>query len=310
MVDDEKVDTSIYIIDKTDLLSIRFYPLFKTNSLEIKVPGEKLIMKPHGTMNLGVGFNYKFLGLGISVGLPSSNEGNQLFGRTKKFDLQASYYGEKLAADGFFQRYKGYYVENPEDLMAWNEPNYPQTEDLRVFSIGGTGFYIFNSDKFSYKAAYLRNVIQKKSAGSFTLGVFAFHDEILSENGIVPESLPDSFQVQLNVKEFDATSIGVTGGYMHTFVIKGNFFVNLALAPGIGYRRFRIVELDNNSFFINTSGIQLQTKIAIGYEFKRFYLGATSATILRNFKHEDSEINLGAGQLRFTIGKRFDVSRK
>ncbi len=305
----EEKDSSIYIVDKTDLITVRFYPLFKTNSLELKLSGENLSMKPHGTTNLGVGFNYKFLGLGISVGLPTSDESNKIFGRTKRFDFQASYYGKKFAADGFFQNYKGYYVENPTTIMAWEEPYYPQTEDLRVFSIGGTVFYIFNSETFSYKAAYLRNEIQKKSAGSFTAGIFAFRDELTSYDGFIPDEFPDSIKNEIDIKAFDASSIGIAGGYMHTFVIRGNFFINLALVPGIGYRRFKVVDLDNNSLYLNTPGIQLQTKIAMGYEFKQFYLGLISATILRNFKHEDSEMNLGTGQFRLVIGKRFNVSR-
>lgn len=304
----EENDSTVYIIDKTDQLTVRFYPLFKTNSLELKVAGEKLSMKPHGSMSLGVGFNYKFLGLGISVGLPTSDESNRIFGRTSRFDFQASYYGKKLAADGFFQKYKGYYMDNPTNYMMWEEPYYPQTEDLRVFSMGGTAYYIFNSEKYSYKAAYLRNEIQKKSAGSFTAGIFAFYDEMTSYDGFIPDALPDSIRSLLDVKEFTASSVGITGGYMYTFVIRGNFFINLALAPGIGYRRFKVIELDNNTFFLNTPGIQLQTKLALGYDFKSFYIGTTFATILRNFRHEDSEINLGAGQLRFIIGKRFDVS--
>ena len=55
VVDEAKEDTTIYTIDKTDLLTIRFYPHFKRNSLEISVPGEKLTMKPHGTMSVGAG---------------------------------------------------------------------------------------------------------------------------------------------------------------------------------------------------------------------------------------------------------------
>jgi hypothetical protein len=96
---------------------------------------------------------------------------------------------------------------------------------------------------------------------------------------------------------------------MYTFVIRGNFFINLALAPGLGYRRYRIVDLQDETYSINTSGLQLQTRIALGYEFKRFYLGATSSTLLRNFKYDDSEMNIGTGQFRLIIGTRFDISR-
>ncbi|MFC2098530.1 DUF4421 domain-containing protein [Bacteroidota bacterium] len=303
-------DSTEYIIDKTDLLSIRFYPLAKYNSLEIKGPVDRLSMQPNGTGSLGFGFNYKFLGFGFSIGIPASAESIEKYGKTRRFDFQMSYYGRKLAADAYFQEYSGYYLANPSAVTTWNENYYPQSEDLRIASIGGTVHYIFNSEKYSYKAAYLRNQIQNKSAGSFTIGVFAFYDEIRSSSGLIPDILPDSVRRSINIKEFSAASIGITGGYMYTFVIKGNFFVNVGLSPGFGYRNFIVKTMDGSWIYANKLGTQIQTRIALGYEFRRFYLGATSSTILRNFIHEDTEVNIGTGQVRLIIGTRFDVSGK
>jgi hypothetical protein len=62
---------------------------------------------------------------------------------------------------------------NPEDFIEWDEPYQPQVRNLETFSLGGNGFYLFNSRKFSYKAAYLRNEIQKRSAGSLSTGFFS-----------------------------------------------------------------------------------------------------------------------------------------
>ena len=134
--------------------------------MEIKGPVESISMQPNGAGSLGIGFNYKSIGLGFSVGLPTTDESNEKYGQTRRFDLQISYYGTKIAADGYFQEYEGYYLANPGSVTNWNNANYPQSADLRVVSLGGTIHYIFNSDKYSYKAAYLRNQIQKKSAVS------------------------------------------------------------------------------------------------------------------------------------------------
>ena len=152
-----------YIIDLTDLLTLRFYTLTKLNTLEIINPAGKMIMRPNGNTNLGVGFNYKSFGVGMAFGRPLSTESIEKYGLTNRFDMQVSFYGKKIGLDGFVQWYQGYYMANPSDFINWDKPHFPQVRDLSIYSVGGNGFYLFNSDKFSYKAAYLRNELQKKS---------------------------------------------------------------------------------------------------------------------------------------------------
>ena len=309
--EDEVQDTTgIYYEDLSHLLSIRIYPLAKINSLELKVPEGTISLQPNGTGSIGLGFNYKWLGFGFSVGFPASKQSIEEKGETGRFDMQLSYFGKRLAADGFIQQYKGYYMANPSDFIPWDNPNYPTARDLWVFSYGGSVHYIFNSNKLSVKAAYLRNQIQKKSAGSFAAGLFLYKDRVGSEQGFVPPELPTLLQQSVDLKEFDAFTIGVSGGYIYTFVLRSNFFLNLSLFPGMGYRRFDLKTLDDTHRSINTLGVQLIARSAVGYEFKHFYMGLTMSVILRNFSYNVSEVNLGTGQVRLTFGKRFDINRK
>ena len=309
--EDEVQDTTgIYYEDLSHLLSIRIYPLAKINSLELKVPEGTISLQPNGTGSIGLGFNYKWLGFGFSVGFPASKQSIEEKGETGRFDMQLSYFGKRLAADGFIQQYKGYYMANPSDFIPWDNPNYPTARVLWVFSYGGSVHYIFNSNKLSVKAAYLRNQIQKKSAGSFAAGLFLYKDRVGSEQGFVPPELPTLLQQSVDLKEFDAFTIGVSGGYIYTFVLRSNFFLNLSLFPGMGYRRFDLKTLDDTHRSINTLGVQLIARSAVGYEFKHFYMGLTMSVILRNFSYNVSEVNLGTGQVRLTFGKRFDINRK
>ncbi len=302
--------TEVYFEDVSHLLSVRLYPLAKINSLELKVPDGTIYLQPNGTGSLGFGFNYKWLGLGFSVGLPASKKSIGQKGETGRFDLQVSYFGERLAADGFIQQYKGYYMANPSDFIPWDHPNYPVARDLWVFSFGGSMHYIFNSEKLSIKAAYLRNQIQKMNAGSFALGMFLYQDRVGSEQGFVPPELPVLLQQSVDLKEFDAITAGISPGYIYTFVLQGNFFLNLTVFPGIGYRRFDLKTLDGHHRTIHTLGVQLLARSSIGYEFKHFYMGLTMSVILRNFSYTVSEINMGTGQVSLTFGKRFDISRE
>jgi len=301
--------TEHFIEDLTDLLTLRLYTMTKYNTLEIINPYGKVIMRPNGNTTLGVGFNYKGLGLGLSFGRPLSKENIQKYGLTNRFDVQGSYYGKRIGLDGFVQGYKGYYMANPKDFIEWDKEDYPQVQDMRVFSIGGNGFYLFNSKEFSYKAAYLRNQIQKKSAGSFSAGIFFYHDMVRTENGFIPAEMPDSIRQDFDLKDFDATSIGISIGYQHTFVLSGNFFINFQLTPGLGYRRLSSRTVSGGSGDVNKAAIQVYGRTALGYEFRQFYIGATGSIILRSFKYKDYEVDLGTEQFRIIIGKRLNVSK-
>ena len=71
--DENAPDSSdLYIEDLTDQLILRLYTLTKYNSLEIINPTGRMIMRPNGNTNMGVGFNYKGLGLGVAFGRPLS----------------------------------------------------------------------------------------------------------------------------------------------------------------------------------------------------------------------------------------------
>ncbi len=58
-------------------------------------------------------------------------------------------------------------MANPHEHLDWDKPCYPQVGDLRIMSYGINAFYIFNSKQFSYKAAFIRNMVQKRRTGIF-----------------------------------------------------------------------------------------------------------------------------------------------
>ena len=303
--------TSLYFDDLTQLLSVRLFTLTKSNTLDIINSTEgRITLRPNGNTNLGVGVNYKFIGIALSIGLPSTQSSIEKFGRTSRFDLQVSSFGKRLGFDGFLQGYKGYYMANPQDHVEWDKPYYPQISDLSVFSAGASAFYIFNNKQFSYKAAYLRNVVQKMSAGSFSAGIYFYQDLVKSNNGFVPQEVGDSIWSDFDLKEYNAISTGFSAGYQYTFVIRGNLFISLQAAPGLGYRYLSGRSVNGKLGVENQLAGQVLARLAIGYEFKHFYVGAMGSTIVRSFKYKDYTIDLGTEQFRIMIGKRFDVNRK
>ncbi len=299
---------STYIKDYSNKLLLRVYTITKFNSLSIenKAQDLELILLPNGNTNLGLGFNYKKIGLGIAFGLPPSDENQRKYGKTQRLDLQGSMYNRKIGADGFFQAYKGYYNSNPEDFVDWTSDFFPQIGNMKILSAGVIGFYLFNAHKYSYRAAFVRDEIQTKSAGSFLLGVFGNYDEATTDNGFVPSEFPDEVSKGFNIKAFSNVALGVSVGYAYNLVVKDKFVLGAAVIPGFGYQHVSTRNLENKVESNDQPAAQILNRLALGYEHRLFFINLTGSLNYRTIDLKPYDFNLSTGQLRFIIGKRFN----
>ncbi len=303
----ETNSSSKYYINLDNQFLLRIYSIYKSNNVDISKDGSTLKFRPNGPFSIGLGFNYKFIGLGISYGAPVTKQSKDKYGNTQRLDLQFSVISKSFGVDAHLQAYKGYYISNPGDFINWNEKYYPQLPDMRVLTLGLNAFYLFNGNKFSYRAAFKGNQIQKKSAGSIAAGLFGTFDEVRTDNGFVPKGLVDSTDVTLDLKSFQAFTIGVSVGYMYTFVIKQGFFISLAGVPGIGYRHYQIKDIDNKEDFDNQLTIHLAGKIAIGYNWKKYMISLNTNLNLRNYKYKSYELSMSTEHLKLTFAIRFQT---
>jgi len=299
-------DTSnIYFSDYSHLLSLRVFTATKWNTLEIHKDGVPLKLKPNSPTSLGVGFNYKSFGLALGFGLPKSASNNAKRGKTKRLDIQANVYGKKFGFDGFTQIYQSYYNLNPEEFIEWESDTFPILGDMQVFSLGINAFYLFNSGKFSYKAAFVRTQIQLKSAGTFTLGIFGHVDLARTDKGFIPGEFPDSLKTNFDLKSFNTIALGISVGYQYTWVISKHFFLNVSLTPGFGYQNIELETIDGNKSTKHAPAAQIAGRSAFGYDTKFFYVGLTGSAVLRNFQYKGYNLDLATEQFKFFVGKRF-----
>lgn len=303
-------DSIIYYSDYSDLLALRIYTNTKWNTVDIVKDKQTLKLRPNGPTAIGVGFNYKSYGLGIAIGIPKSASSNAKYGKTTRLDLQFNVYGEKIGIDAHTQYYKGYYIANPEDFMNWENENYPQLPDMEVFSLGLNAFYIFNSEKFSYKAAFVRNQVQRKSTGSLIAGIFSQLDMVRTDQGFIPPGIADTIQTSFDLKSFNTLAIGLTVGYLYTWVISEHFFLNIGATPGFGLQTIRLETLEGNYSTKNAPAAQLAARGAFGYDSKLFYAGITGTIIWRNFEYNGYDLDIATQQVKVFIGMRIDLSGK
>lgn len=303
-------DSIVYFTDHSDQLALRLYFLSKLNSMEVKKDRKSFQLRPNGVTSIGAGFNYRGLGLGLGLGLPKSTTSIDRKGSTKRLDIQLGIFSKRVGGDAFLQIYKGYYNANPEDFITWNKEYYPLLPEMSTVSFGVNAFYFFNNRRFSYKSTFTRTQVQRKSAGSFALGLFATYDEVSSSQGFIPLELKDSIYNDFDLSSFKYLAFGISVGYSYNFVISRSFFINLSLVPGFGFKQLEIKTLSGITSSDGLPHVQVLFRLALAYEHREFYAGLSGGTLLRNNNYNDYEMNLSTEQFRFYIGRRFNVGRK
>jgi len=237
---------------------------------------------PNSTLNMGVGTTYKNLTLNLAYGFGFLNP-EQGKGETKYLDAQAHLYPKKMVIDLFLQLYRGYYLL-PEGLGAGVGETYFTHPDMRIRKFGASAQYVFNHGKFSYRAAFLQNEWQKRSAGTFLMGFEIYGGMANEESNLIPPHLIAS--PERNFRKINFLELGPNLGYAYTLVIKKHFFITASAASnlGVGY-----TSLDRDT------GKSIQWGINPNY-FLRGFVGYNSSKWSVNVNYVHNNVRLQKNQ--------------
>lgn len=210
---------SSYIKPYDEKYTIQVFSEKKFIFLGDKLEGEydKTYM-PNNPVNIGLGLSIKNTILSFGYGYGFDFLRNKDKGKTKSFDFQYHYYGNKVTVDAYLQDYKGFYVQDNDDDKFISLASDLQMQYYSLFSQ-----YVFNGDKFSYKAAVNQSEKQLKSAGSFLLGGGLYYTAIRSDSSFV-------YNDKTNLRSFQ---VGVSLGYAYTWVINPKVYISGSITGGV-----------------------------------------------------------------------------
>lgn len=180
-------------------------------------------------------------------------------------------------------------------------------------NIGSTVEYIFNNRRFSYRAAYLQNEWQKKSAGSFLAGGSIHYLNMQADSSVIPTNLSAvDFFDGYHFNQSRLLNLTANAGYAHTFVIAQHFFIMGEVLAGVGGNYTELADTKLNTKE-NGLGLNLSAtfRVAAGYNSERYFIGLHCVDYMT---HNTSPIpntwqQYETGNLRFSIVKRFTVKK-
>jgi hypothetical protein len=167
-IEQVKLDTN-YVEAYKDELTARVFVSRKQNGFNLseRLFSPWLKYRTNDNLLLGVGYTYSFLTLNLAVKMPFINGDDDVYGKSRYLDLNVHTIFRSYIIDFYLQWNKGYFISNPEKVdPAWNSGNgYPLRGDLRTHLLGVNVQHLFNSSRYSYKAAFLQNEFQKAQCG-------------------------------------------------------------------------------------------------------------------------------------------------
>ena len=193
------------------------------------------------TLSLGV----SYLGLSLSASLNPA----KLMGKYHDYELNISSYGRRFGFDIVYQdakNFKGWHdhdgmerIELPDGLLS-------------VKTLNLNAFYVFNSRRFSYPAAFSQSYIQRRSAGSFLLAASAMGQHA---------TLDWEQEMQLKM-----TNIALGAGYGYNYV------------PGKGWL-LHISALPTFILYSNTSMTFGDSRVPLHYHFPEVIITGRGALV-------------------------------
>jgi hypothetical protein len=295
---------SSYIESYRGYFMPRFHITRKTTGITYRneEKGYSLRYLPNKTFNVGVGMTYKFLTVKIGVGVLPPYEAR---GKTRDLDLQFNIYGKKFATDIVLQFYKGFYL--PDQQVRTPAQEFYVRPDLAVSAFGGSVQYIFNHRRFSYRAAFQQTELQKKSAGTFLVGMGLFMGRFRGDSTIVPTALQREKSDGLRKMRF--IEFGPNAGYAYTMVFN-KFFLSTVASIGLSGSLNRIYDGGGSTTFTGFSPNTV-LKISAGYNIKRWGINLLylSRALFRP-EFEDRSVVVNTGTLRMNLIYRIYPNRK
>ncbi len=298
-----------YITNYSDKLTAKILAITKINFFKIRDNNNNsnIRFRPDRKLNLGIGLSYKWFALDLAFNFGIGEDSD--FKNSKTLDFQGSIFSSKQYISGSYQYYYGFQFDEFNGIPREGIPENRSRDDIRTVSTVLQYLFAFNYDKFSLKAPFIQNEIQRKSAGSFLIGARYQLFNVDADSSMIPSGAKGYFDSRTHLTSLTGSSLTFSFGYMYTFVFEKYFYITLGLIPGLG------VNLgDYKSDFKKPLQTQIATGFstlnAIGYNGERFFCGIQVLADKYNFRMEKKlNLNQGHGKVKFHFGYRFGSNK-
>lgn len=296
---------SIYVQEFPERFSV--WPVLKQRNLYFSLRDEqrtteRIRYATNNSFTFGFGAYLFDLVLEATFAIPLSEQSKEIYGESDARDLQINMLAKKFTADVYYQKYKGFYIDDKSLEIPAGTP-YPQRPDINTRNTGVGGIYVLNNRRFSLRSAFNYTDRQLRSMGSVLIGGSLNLLKVSADTAIV-STRPPGDPTGSGFVLVNNTTLALSAGYTHTVVYK-DFFLNGTLAAGPGNHWIRY-ENPGHVQYDDMRNLITSMRLGIGYNSDRIFGGVGYSIQSRSFKFDAVRLTSTTSLFRVVVGYRFN----
>lgn len=261
---------------------------------------QSITISPSSNNKLGLYGGWRWIFFGYSFTL------NKI---KPEFDMELNLYCVRAGLELFYRKrsdgfkirsLKGFY-EDEKPLINYNR----DFDGLTVSQFGANAFYIFNYKKFSFPAAFCQSTNQRRSAGSFILGVDYDEQMFMFDYTKIDKRIAEQIMPELQFQKVNYMDFSINFGYSYNWVFAKNFVANISASPAIGYKNTSFKSINNSKKFISNINVDLVSRMAVVYNNGKYYAGASLVSHTYSYNKPSLSILNGFGYIKVYAGFNF-----
>jgi len=283
---------------------------------------QSLRFAPNPTFRLGgyFGWRWLFLGYTFDVGkIMGIKHGN-----TRKTEVDLSFYTSRLGVDLYYRKTgNDFRITNLEKLFSSDNPRPDDLSrdfsGLNLHTRGLNVYYIFNHRYFSYPAAFSQTTVQRRSCGSFKLGLSMTHHRVSLNVAKFDERITPLLDPTMFFSDVKYNDYNLNFGYAYNWVFDRDWLFAFSFSPGISYNvtyyhtgengeevtegNISLPTLQN--FSLDRLNLDFIVRAGLVYNNTRYFAGISF--ILHSFDYKNKSINFNNsfGSINLYFGFNF-----
>ena len=256
-----------------------------------------VVMSSYVTTKFGAHVSYKGFGLGYMLNLKDVFTGKGINNRRWDGSINTS----RISVEWYYTKDESNVdIHRLGDFGKDRWRSY-EFEGLERKSYGAYIYYFFNHSHYCQSAAYGISRLQKRSAGSFILGLHAHHQDIVMDFDKMARHmqnyLPDSIlQYRFSYRDYCALV-----GYGFSWVPHHRWLINVTAIPSIGLRHAHPTSIEGDKWMLSTN---IRFKIALVLNRKKWSYGLNFVSDGHWYRSNRNSFFNSSQDINFSVGFR------
>lgn len=264
----------------------------------------RMVIQSKHPLILGAHICWSIFGYGHYINIDDiGSSGSESYGTSQRNSFTVN--TAKLAAELYtFKSGKSAEITKLTDFSLKGKDN--SFSGLKSNCFGFNAEYIFNHKKYSWPAAFGMNAVQRKSVGSWKLGISYNHQRISFDKMKLPSHIMEiPIDTTLLFSNIDYKDYAISIGYGYNWVFKKNCLFAISLQPSVGYRRSNIKSNDDNRSILKNISTDLITKASLFWNNTKYFSGLILEMHTYSYREKEFGLTNSYGTLKYVLGFNF-----